>query len=149
MFRRIMVATDGSPASEKAIEVAARLKLLIKESEVTVIHVSEPLPKVALKQGAENSHGIVVIPDSARADLVREKDEILEKARIMAEGIGIRVKLRSRTGDPASTIIDEAEKLGCDLIIIGGRGYGGFKNILGSVTTKVVNKFKGSVLVVK
>ncbi|MGQ9515330.1 MAG: universal stress protein [Thermoproteota archaeon] len=133
----------------RLLRLAARFKLLMPEIEVTVVHVSESLPKVTLKQGIEHLQGIVVMPDSAIVGLMRERDEILERARIMAENMGVKVRLRSRIGDPASAIIDEAEKLGCDLIIIGGRGFGGFKNILGSVVTRVVNKFQGSTLVIK
>jgi len=149
MFRRIMVATDGSPTSEKAVETALGLKRLVPEAEVIVIHVSETPPKSIFEPGAERPQGLVVLPESTKAHLTRESDEILEKARTIAESSGVRVKFCRRTGDPASVIVQEAEQLGCDLIVIGGRGAGGLEVLLGNVSSRVANRFKGSVLIVR
>jgi nucleotide-binding universal stress UspA family protein len=149
MFRRILVATDGSPASEKAFETVLKLKLQTQEIEIAVLHVSEAPSKTIVESGVEQSSKLIVLPDSTRMSMIREKDEILEKARIMAEEIGVKVKLLNRIGDPASIIVEEAEKGGYDLIVIGGEGFGRSGRILGSVANRVVNQFKGSVLVVK
>lgn len=148
MFRKILVATDGSPKSKKAIETALRLKLQAPDIDVAIIHVSEVPSKTNVEPHGESSSGIVVLPESTRISMIRERDEILEEARMIAEEMGVKVKLLSKTGDPASVIVDEAEKGGYDLIIIGGEGFGKSR-ILGSVSSKVLNKFKGSVLVVR
>jgi len=53
-------------------------------------------------------------------------------------------------GHVAETIVDVAETLQCDLIVIGSRGLGVFKSILlGSQTQKVISMSKCPVLVVK
>lgn len=148
MFRKILVATDGSPKSKKAVETALKLKLQTPDIDVVIIHVSETLPKTSVEPYGERSSGIIVLPESTRISIIREKDEILEEARIIAEEMGVKVKLLSKTGDPASVIVNEAEKGGYDLIIIGGEGFGKSR-ILGSVASKVLNQFKGSVLVVR
>jgi|YelNatPaOPRAMG01_1025707.scaffolds.fasta_scaffold171407_2 nucleotide-binding universal stress UspA family protein len=149
MFKRIMVATDGSPTSEKAVETALGLKRLVPEAEVIVIHVSEMPPKTILEPGTERPHGLVALPDSTKANLTRESDEILERARAIADRSGFRVKFYKRSGDPASLIVQEAERLGCDLIVVGGRGAGGLEAFLGSVSSRVANRFRGSVLIVR
>ncbi len=149
MFKRVLVATDGSSASEKAVEIALKLKLQNPEVEVVVLHVSEASSKTMVEPSLEQSSKLVVLPDSTRMSLIREKDEILEKARIVAEEMGVKIKLFSRTGEPASVIVNEAEKGEYDLIVIGGVGLGRSSRILGSVASRVVNNFKGSVLVVR
>lgn len=149
MFRRILVATDGSPTSERAVETVLELKLQTPEMEVAVLHVSEAPSKTMVEPGVEQSSKLIVLPDSTRISMIREKDEILEKARIIAEEMGVKVKLLNRTGDPASIIVEEAEKGGYDLIVIGGEGFGRSGRILGSVASRVINQFKGSVLVIK
>ncbi|MEM3712885.1 MAG: universal stress protein [Thermoproteota archaeon] len=148
MFRKILVATDGSSKSKKAVETALRLKLQAPDTEVTIIHVSEAPSKTNVESYGENHSRIVVLPESTRVSMIREKDEILEEARIVAEEMGVKVKLLSKTGDPASVIVDEAEKGKYDLIIIGGEGFGRSR-ILGSVASKIISQFKGSVLIVR
>jgi len=147
MFKKILVATDGSPKSKKALETAFKLKIQKPDSEVTVLHVSETPLKTVVESSVEYSSKIMVLPDSTRINMIREKDEILEEARLIAEEMGIRVKLLNKIGDPASVIVEEAEKGGYDLIVIGGEGRS--SRILGSVASRVLNQFKGSVLVVK
>lgn len=149
MFKRILVATDGSPASDKAVEIVLKMKLQDPEVEVSVLHVSEMLSKTVIAPSVESSLKPIVLPDSTRMNMIREKDEILEKARMLAEEMGVKVRLFSRIGDPASVIIEEAEKGNYDLVVIGGEGLGRSGRILGSVASRVVNQFKGSTLVVR
>ncbi|MEM2607960.1 MAG: universal stress protein [Thermoproteota archaeon] len=149
MFKRILVAIDGSPKSRKALETALRLKLQSLDTEITVIHVSETSLKTIIEPCVESSPKIVILPNSTRMNIIREKDEILEEARLIAEEMGVKVRLLNRVGDPASIIVEEAEEGGYDLIVIGGEGLGKSGGILGSVAIKILKQFKGSVLVVK
>ena len=53
-------------------------------------------------------------------------------------------------GNAAEQIVNVAEERGCSLIIVGNRGLGAFsRTLLGSVSNKVINTSKISVLVVK
>lgn len=149
MFKKILVATDGSTASDKAVEIVLRMRLQNPEIEVSILHVSEPPSKTVMEPSIEQSSKLIVLPDSAKVRLIREKDEILEKARMTAEEMGVRVRLLSRIGDPASVIVGEADKENYDLVVIGGEGLGKSGRILGSVASRVVNRFRGSVLVVR
>ncbi len=149
MFKRILVATDGSPASDKAVEIVLKMKLQDPEVEVSILHVSEMLSKTVIGLDLESSSRPIVLPDSTKMNMIREKDEILEKARMLAEEMGVKVRLFSRIGDPASVIIEEAEKGNYDLVVIGGEGLGKSGRILGSVASRVVNRFRGSTLVVR
>lgn len=149
MFKKILVATDGSPTSKKAVETALKLKIQAPDVEVAILHVSEAPFKMVAEPGVEYSSKIAVLPNSSRINMIREKDEILEEARVIAEEMGVKVRLFNKIGDPASIIIGEAERGGYDLIVIGGEGLGKSGRILGSVASKVLNQFKGSVLVVR
>jgi nucleotide-binding universal stress UspA family protein len=149
MFKKILVATDGSPVSKKAVEIALGLKLQAPDAEITVLHVSEVPLRTMTEPFVEHCPRIVVLPDSTRMSMIREKDEILEEVRTIAEEMGVRVKMLNRVGDPASVIIGEAESGGYDLIVIGGEGLGKSGKILGSVASRVLNQFKGSILIIR
>jgi len=149
MFKKILVATDGSPASDRAVETVLKMKLQNPEIEVSILHVSESPSKTVMEPSIEQSSKLIVLPDSTRISLIREKDEILERARMMAEEMGVKARLLSRVGDPASVIVEEAEKGNYDLVVVGGEGLGKSGRILGSVASRVVNRFRGSVLVIR
>jgi len=149
MFKKILVATDGSPASDRAVETVLKMKLQNPEIEVSILHVSESPSKTVMEPSIEQSSKLIVLPDSTRISLIREKDEILERARMMAEEMGVKARLLSRVGDPASVIVEEAEKGNYDLVVVGGEGLGKSGRFLGSVASRVVNRFRGSVLVIR
>jgi len=75
-------------------------------------------------------------------------DSLAERAQ---KEHGIKAELIWRAGHPAKVIIDIAEKtVGADLIVIGSRGLGGFKELLlGSVSHAVVNHARDPVLIVR
>ncbi len=65
-------------------------------------------------------------------------------------GAGIRAVTHAREGDPADAILDVAEELGADLIVVGNKGMTGAKRfLLGSVPNKVSHHAPCSVLIVR
>ena len=86
--------------------------------------------------------------------LVPEEDEErrheLREAKAMLAERGITAKVVERRGDAATMILDEAEKEGVELIVMGTRGLGSGKRwLLGSVSTKVLHHAPSNVLVVR
>ncbi|TLY05338.1 MAG: universal stress protein, partial [Thaumarchaeota archaeon] len=68
----------------------------------------------------------------------------------IADKSGVKLETVIAEGDAASSIAGYAHKEDFDLIIIGGRGLGRFKEmVLGSVSNKVLHHAKCSVLMVK
>jgi nucleotide-binding universal stress UspA family protein len=88
--------------------------------------------------------------EKVRADYRSESAKILERCKDMANKSGINIHTVLIEGDPASKIIRYSEMERFDIIIIGSRGMGQFKEmILGSVSNKVLHHAKCSVMVVR
>lgn len=135
-MHKILVAYDGSESAQRALEEAA--KLLGSDRTMTVVSVAEELPQFG----------------RAAAMLVPEEDEerrrqLREAKAVLAER-GIAAKVVERRGDAATVILDEAEKEGVELIVMGTRGLRpGKRWLLGSVSTKVLHQAPTNVLVVR
>jgi nucleotide-binding universal stress UspA family protein len=66
-----------------------------------------------------------------------------------AKRAGVRVETHARPGDPADVLVDVAEEVGADLLVIGNRGMTGVKRfVLGSVPNKVSHHAPCSLLIV-
>jgi nucleotide-binding universal stress UspA family protein len=91
----------------------------------------------------------IVNPDPA--ELLRIGREQLEGLRepIRQHGLDVSTVLLESTGNPASEILDEAEHLGADLIVMGSHGHGMMYHFLiGSTAEGVLKKAKCPVLFV-
>ena len=81
--------------------------------------------------------------------LSNETRDAMEKIRKSLSG-NVDVKTLIRQGDPAEKILETAQKMKVDLIVTGSHGrHGAKKFLLGSVSSKIVDYSKCSVLVVK
>lgn len=140
MFKTILVAIDGSGHANKAMRYAGNLaKTYDATLALLAVDGLRPL-KGAL---AELAHS----EDLGRQDVF---ERILSSARIMADvHASTRVTETSRKGDPADEILEEAKRIGADLIVVGGRGLGAYAELLlGSVSRKVLHLAKVPVMVV-
>ena len=88
--------------------------------------------------------------EKLRADYEREYTKILERCKEMANKSGVNINTALLEGVPASKIIGYSDREKFDLIIIGSRGMGKFKEmIIGSVSNKVLHHAKSSVMLVR
>jgi nucleotide-binding universal stress UspA family protein len=148
---KILVCTDGSKQSLKAIEAAAVIAAGCSVHEVALIHVYENT--LILPFWGEVYH--VSREDSERfMELeMKEKEkrkEVLTEAEELFTQKNIKVKKIFKEGHPALTIAQTAAEEGSDMVVIGSRGLGGLKKlILGSVSNAVVQEVKCNVLIVK
>ena len=131
-IRQVVLATDGSPSSAKALTFLIRQFRPLKDGdpiEVTVVHAMPFLKYPELKEAAKV--------------LVQRAAERLEKA-------GYRVREAARLGKPAEEIMKVAKQGRADLIVTGAKGLGAVARfLLGSVSTKIVQRSTHSVLVVR
>ncbi|PSP55432.1 stress response protein [Halobacteriales archaeon QS_1_67_19] len=141
MYDRILVPTDGSPETERAVEHAADL---------------------AVAHGAE-LHGIYVINSATFAglpmetswegvnDVLREEGEsALERVAEIAADRGLDATTQLVDGSPSRRIVEYAEREGCDLVVMGTHGRGGIDRLLlGSVAEGVVRASTVPVLTVR
>jgi nucleotide-binding universal stress UspA family protein len=136
-LRRILLATDGSKPSQKALQFLLKkmrpLTVGANEVEGTVeVAVMHAMPFLKYPEVKEQGKA-----------LVHYYADKLAKA-------GYRVEEVSRLGHPADEIMKAAERLGTDLIVCGAKGLGAVARFfLGSVSTKLVQHSACSVLVVR
>lgn len=139
LFNHILVPFDGSDLSIKSLEKAMEIAKLSPTSKITVIHVVQ-LPVKRVPDALYNQVKKMILDEGA---------EVISKAEKILEGFPNEYKCSVIEGSPIHTILEEAENLECDLIIMGKRGLSGLKEFLGSVSHYVVQNTKIPVLLMK
>lgn len=141
MFDKILVAIDGSKMSDKAVEMAKQLGNG-QQSEITLLHVGKEL--------VIPPNAIVLEYETLLEEVKKNGIELLNNAKDLLDKEGLKVSVVYKVGDPARQIVDFAKKEHYDLIIIGSRGLGNFKELmLGSVSHKVSQLSHCPVMIVK
>lgn len=148
MYKHILLPTDGSKLSERAVQRGLELAKVLG-ARVTTVHV---IPEFRMM--ADESF---VLPTSA--DLKRRYDKeakaraqkMLDKIGERAKEAGVKYESVAVTGDvPYAHIIEAAKKHKCDLIMMASHGRRGLSGLLlGSETAKVLTHSKIPVLVVR
>ncbi|OPL11028.1 MAG: hypothetical protein AVO34_02705 [Firmicutes bacterium ML8_F2] len=149
---KILVCTDGSENSEKAIEVASEMVGDCSINEVAIIHVHESAPFFPdYWQGQypfspeEEAH----LKD-LDSRLFEERKQYFAKAVKAFEKHNIPVRTIFKMGHPPEVISQVAADDNYNLIVIGRRGNSGIKKLfLGSVSNAVLQAAKTNVLIVK
>jgi len=147
MLKNILVATDASPASNRAINFAADLAGKYGATLHLLYAVREMQLPPELKKMAE-----VEKIAGARSDVLDfVGKQILSDAQSRAEKKGAgKVKSSLERGDPATAILRYGKRRKVDLIVIGTRGLGQVKGMLmGSVSRKVTNLSDISCLIIR
>ena len=131
MYKRILVPTDGSERSVKAVEGAARFARPLGATLV-VMTVVEPYSYTNLAEYRPESI------EQYDERVTAEAEERLEAARKIAVAAGVEVKtVMVKSFSPAEAIIEQAEKNGCDIIFMASHGRKGIAAVLlGSETEK-------------
>jgi len=141
-MKRILIATDGSEAAHQALEVGVELAQL-EEAAVAVVHAvpfSDSVPSDGFGRVGHLPH------DGATADSLT----VFDNALALAERKGVPAISKLLRGDPATEIVEYANLLGADLIVVGSRGHGSIASaLLGSVSRGVLARAKRPVLVVR
>lgn len=131
-LRRILLATDGSRSSRKAVTFLARQFQNKPEGgpiEILLVHVMPFLRYPEIKEAGRR---------------------LLDHAAARLERAGYRVTSYARLGRPADEIMKIARREKPDLIVTGAKGLGAVARfLLGSVSTKIVQQGRQSVLVVR
>lgn len=133
---RILVATDGSAGADRAIDYAAR-RAKRDGLDLVVVNVvgGYGLPDKVV-HAFTRAEGAWL-----KEELASMSAEILTAARDRARKCGIRaIRLESRRGEAAQTIIKIARETKVDAIVVGKRGAGRVAGLLlGSVSQKLVS----------
>lgn len=156
VFKKILVAVDGSDSAMRAAKDAVGLAEKL-HADLIVLHAISP-PGSYLGSNYPSLSGVSPPPISQRE--IDSYYEYSKKAATrMIDGavgdtkkLGIKVKTEIIEGASSivETIINHADHEQADLIVVGTRGLGGFKKLLiGSVSSGVISHANCPVLIVR
>lgn len=142
MMKKILVPIDGSDSSKRALDRAKKIAQCMG-SEITILNVVVPITSF------RNMPNLATIQEVENIDQNNSK-KLLKSALDSLNDFTGKVETKTRLGNAAEEIINEAEGGGYDTVIMGSRGQGVFsRTLLGSVSDKVVHHSKVSVFIVK
>jgi nucleotide-binding universal stress UspA family protein len=148
MFRHILLPVDGAELSQKSVNECLALAKEIG-AKVTALHV---VPHVSLHVPVGFTSDLVQHLEKQREEeQVKIGEKMLTDLEASARANGVDCENVVVVGDnPYEEIIDNAEKRGCDLIMMASHGRRGLDAVLlGSETVKVLTHTKIPVLVVR
>ncbi len=141
MYKKIVIALDGSDASRSALEDALKLARE-QQAKAVLVHVYEPIV-------GSSSQGVIDLTKAIR----EEGEHIVAAALEQARKAG--VEAQSRVIDAAgrrvaSVIVEAASEAGADLIALGTHGRRGIEHLLlGSVAEGVARRAEVPVLLIR
>ena len=147
MIKKILVATDASAASARAVSYAARLSVL-HEADLLILNVIRDMQLPAEMREMPEFENFF----NTREDLMRQAAErILDAAKQMARQDGARnVQTAIGSGDPATSVAGFARRRKIDLIVVGTRGLSKMQaSAMGSVSRKLLDLTDVNCLVVR
>jgi nucleotide-binding universal stress UspA family protein len=136
VFRHLLVPTDGSPLSQRAVVQAIAFARRFG-SRVTFFHAEPPAPVpmdgVGVVVNVQALHEVQERLDAAAHDILAEADALAQETGVVADSVVLV------SDKPWEGIIRSAERLGCDLIFMASHGRRGVSALLlGSETQKVL-----------
>ncbi len=148
MYSKILVPTDGSQLSDRAVKEAARLARTTGAT-LTLFYAAQPyrIPSAGFFEGAALQN--IVTPERYHRSMRAHARRLLDAAARKAGGMVTR-QVCDFSDRPHDAIIAAARKHKCDLIVMASHGWRGLKGlILGSETHKVLTHGTLPVLVVR
>ena len=147
MIKKILVATDASAASSRAVRFAARLSVQ-HESELLILNV---IRDMQLPQALRDNPDFESFYD-ARDELMRQAADLtLKEAKQLAKKEGAKnVQTAIGSGDPATSVAGFARRRNIDMIVVGTRGLSKVKaSSMGSVSRKLLDLTEVNCLVIR
>ena len=147
MIVRILVATDGSESSNRAIDFASELANVHKAS----LHAINVIRQIQIPPNMQNMARVESLGETRLSVLEFIANQILDdtESRVQAKGATLAKKSIGHE-DPATSISKYAVKHGMDLVIVGTRGLNKVEALLmGSVSRKVAEICKVNCLIVR
>ncbi len=146
---KILLATDGTKCSDDAVKMISKFSFSQDDSLkiISVIDMALPL--------SVDIYGGFLPPNIELEKAVKENaDKILaetsEKVKNFLKLNPSQISTEALFGSPESRIVETAEEMKADIIIVGSHGYNSWERLLlGSVSDSVVHHAPCSVLVVR
>ena len=137
MFETLVVGADGSDTAAQAVREAIELAKL-HGGVVHIVTAYKP-QQYNVAGGAEFAKSV---PSGDIADSLL--DDLASLARIA----GVRTEVHAESGHPAKSIVEVAERVNADVVVVGNKGMMGPRRVLGSVPNSVAHEAPCSVLIV-
>jgi nucleotide-binding universal stress UspA family protein len=139
-MKQILIATDGSPSAQDAVDVGLELAKE-QRADVTFVHVT---PADEFHGGRGGTHALT------HREEIDETETALKDAADAADAAGVSYALERFSGETVETIVALADTKNADMIVLGSRGRNAVTAaLLGSVSQGVVHEAKRPVLIVK
>jgi nucleotide-binding universal stress UspA family protein len=147
---KILIATDGSDFSRKAVEKCCEILGTGSAAEIKIISLVERVAPMAAEPFAISGDYFLRL----EADLKKQAENAVEEAgEIIRQKFGggnVTIRTAVFTGNVKRIIVDEAKDFKADLIVMGSHGHGFFDRLLlGSVSDFVVHHAPCPVLIVR
>lgn len=145
-YKRIVVPTDGSVNSKRALEHAVALASAL-HADITLVYVANIVSVISNFDQIPNASGYVT--EQVALDMEAEGKNILDEfTKEIPDDISVKTVFE--VGSPGPAVLSVAKKFDADLIIMGSRGLGPLKGLfMGSVSSYVVTHPTCPVLIVK
>ncbi len=145
MYKTILIATDGSSLSDKAIHHGLAIARALN-ADVTIVTATEPWDAVIVGEVS-----VVLPPEKYEETAAINASNILAAAKAIADKESVACQtLHIKDRHPAEGIVEAAEMRGCDLIVMASHGRRGLSRlVLGSQANEVLTKSKVPVLIIR
>ncbi|MGF7184049.1 nucleotide-binding universal stress UspA family protein [Desulfitispora alkaliphila] len=147
MFKKILFPTSGSPLCGKIARTICGLIKEKPEREVTILNVLDPRHHIPAQVDYElDKCGLR--PD---AEAIKNAEQVLKKAIKVFKENNVPYKVMVRSGEPVCTIIEVADEMQCDLMVVGHHGESRLSDYLfkGNITARLINEADCPVIVIK
>jgi nucleotide-binding universal stress UspA family protein len=144
LFTRIVVGTDGSDTAEEAVSQAIDLAKLTGAT-LSIVSAFAPISKRRIQDEQEGAPPDIANQIGPREDV----NLVLDAAAAKARAAGVEVQTHPIEGDASDALLNVAEEIKADLIMVGNKGMTGARRILGSVPNNVSHHARASVMIVQ
>jgi nucleotide-binding universal stress UspA family protein len=147
MYRNILIPTDGSELSQKAVVQGVELAKALG-AKVTAYFAAPPATPIIYRDHLPVGYAT---PEEHQNMIDAATAKVLGLVDATAKAAGVPCESLHTTSDfPEDEILKIAAKRNCDLIVMATHGQGGLRGVfIGSVTQKVLNLAKVPVLVIR
>ena len=147
MYKKILIANDGSELSDKAVDAGVDLGKMAG-AEMIVLHMGLPMVQPTAFIGEAY---VGLSEEEYNAEVKMANAAVDEKTAEVAARNGVDIKvIHLIAAEPWRVIIEQATELECDVIVMASHGRGPIKALLlGSDTIDVLSHCKVPVLVVR
>lgn len=149
MFKTLLIPVDGSTHAEKALAVAAELARS-GGGTLHLLNVTEAAPDgIGLLVGGSTEPMSAAEREKLAEGVQKAAQQTIDKAKSAVDLSGLEVKVLVRRGRPGERIVEAAEELGADAVVMGSRGMSDLKGmVVGSVSHRVSHTAGCSVITV-